>query len=635
MNKPSSLPPLFKGGRRTQCGRGHTLVATQQRPWHTLVATQQRPGHTLLNTYLPMLLFICSLLFPACSQCLQLTVNLIGVDEKTTQTLTSNLTIHQATKEPKLTIVRIQNLHFLATKQLTDTLEALGFYQAKIHAELTNKLARWTATYSIQPGKPIIIHQTNLSFTNAGATNQAMLKKALTPKLQHGKILNHLDYEETKQNLLILLQEYGYLSAKFTKNAITINTTSYQADIKLIIDTGKQYVFGETKFVDCIYANNLLNRFIPFKKGDPYTSKKLTEFRKNLSDSAMFRKIKILPKPNFTNLNDNQVPINVSLRHSPLNHYSSSLGYGTNTGFRGGLGWQHRIVSPAGHQLSNFVTISKIRKQANVNYMIPGENPGSDRYIIGAGMQQDIIRDQYSQQKELTFTKVKKTIGVQKYYSIKCVQEKFRFAPTMPFGKTKFLLPGAKWIWSNHETEEKTFTHGSRLEVNLQGGIGAFFFTANFIQTEIQGKWITPINEKTRLILMGDLGSTAIKNFANLPLSLRFFAGGDKSVRGFAYHALGPTQLDDNGNTVTVGGKHLLTTTIELERKLISDLSGAIFIDAGKAMNNWDANKLAAGAGVGIRWATPIGAFKLDLARQVAQVQHKSLRIHLNFGMDL
>ncbi len=579
------------------------------------------------------LLSICCIIFPTLVYGIDLTVNLVGVNENTKQALTNNLTIYKATKEPKLSAIRIQNLHTLALKQLSDTLEALGFYHAIIDSNLTNKKEHWVATYHIKQGKPIIIDNTNFIFINEDSNNQKLIKKLNFSKLQKGNILNHADYEETKQNLLILLQENGYLSAKFIKSEININKALYKANIELAIDSGKQYVFGEIKFIDCLYSTELLTRFVPFRKGEPYTNKALALFRKNLTDSAMFRKIKISPKPNLANPNDNQVPIYVSLIHSPLNHYIGNVGYGTDTGIRGGLGWQHRI-SPSGHQLSNVLAISKIRKQAKINYLIPGKNPGSDRYIIGTGLQQDTIRDQYSKQKEISFTKIKKVKKMQSYWSLKCVHEHFRFAPNMPMAQTKFLLPGAKLIWTNPVKKKEEFTHGSKLELSLQGGLGMLLSSTDFIQTEIIGKWISPINAETRFIFLGDIGSTVIKNFNDLPLSLRFFAGGDRGIRGFAYHSLGPTQLDNAGNKITVGGKHLILTTVELERKLYGKLSAAIFVDSGNAMNTWN-TRFASGAGFGLRWTTPIGAFKLDIAKQITQIQQQKLRLHLTFGTEL
>ena len=562
----------------------------------------------------------------------QLTVDVVADEEEIETALTNNLTIVKATKEPKLSVSRIENLHALATTELIETLEALGYYAAEITPQLNNTENIWHASYTITAGRPIVISSISLKVTNL-IDKQALRKKLCTPKLKQGDILRHADYEDTKQNLIIALQEHGYLTAKFTTNEINLDKETHSASINLVLDAGKQYVFGKVQFIDCSYSPELLDRFVSFQPGEPYTSKALAKFRKNLNDSAMFKKIKIAPKPNLIAANNNVVPIKVYLKNSPRNHYVGSIGYGTNTGIRGGVGWQHRYL-PSGHQISNSLSVSKIRRQANINYSIPGKNPGSDRYIIGAGIQQDTIRDQYSKQKELSVTKRAKQDNIQRFYSLKYVHEDFRLAREMPLEKTKFLLPGAKWIWSKPADDAETFTHGTRLEVNIQGGLGTLLSETDFIQTDILGKWIAPINQATRFIVVGNIGVTAIKNFHELPLSLRFFAGGDKSVRGFAYHSIGPTIIDNAGNTVVTGGKYLLATTLELERKIYSELSAAVFVDTGNAMNTWN-SRFASGAGAGIRWSTPIGSFKLDIAKQIAQIQNNKVRIHLNFGTDL
>src|SRR5690606_32233549 len=138
-----------------------------------------------------------------------------------------------------------------------------------------------------------------------------------------------------------------------------------------------------------------------------------------------------------------------------------------------------------------------------------------------------------------------------------------------------------------------------------------------------------PVATFGRFISRVEVGATSVDDFSLLPASLRFFAGGDVSVRGFDYNTLGPT--DDEGNVI--GGRHLLAGSIEYEQRIPGNWSAAVFYDAGNALNAFG-DDLRAGAGVGLRWRSPIGQIRLDAARPV-DGPDGALRIHLYVGPDL
>jgi translocation and assembly module TamA len=133
-----------------------------------------------------------------------------------------------------------------------------------------------------------------------------------------------------------------------------------------------------------------------------------------------------------------------------------------------------------------------------------------------------------------------------------------------------------------------------------------------------------------RLILRGEAGATAGAGVEELPSSLRFFAGGDTSVRGFGFQQLGP--VDDDGNLI--GGRYLLVGSVEYDHPIGGGKWGvAIFIDLGNAFNDFNDYELKGGGGVGLRWRSPVGPLRLDLAH--APDSNDNFRIHFTMGPDL
>ncbi|MDF1529045.1 MAG: BamA/TamA family outer membrane protein, partial [Sedimenticola sp.] len=162
----------------------------------------------------------------------------------------------------------------------------------------------------------------------------------------------------------------------------------------------------------------------------------------------------------------------------------------------------------------------------------------------------------------------------------------------------------------------------------LKGAEEALFSDVRFFQLQAAAKWIYPLGAG-RLLIRGDTGLTLTEDFEKLPASYRFFAGGDQSVRGYGYQALGPKNTDGT----VVGGRYLLSGSVEYEYPIKDDWSAALFVDAGNAVDGWN-EELKRSAGVGLRWRSPVGPIRLDLAIP-EDTSEDSFRIHFSMGADL
>ena len=138
-------------------------------------------------------------------------------------------------------------------------------------------------------------------------------------------------------------------------------------------------------------------------------------------------------------------------------------------------------------------------------------------------------------------------------------------------------------------------------------------------------------NEYYRFITRGDLGATWANSVYDLPASRRYFAGGDNSIRGWGLDVLGPNNPINNE---TVGGRYLAVGSLELERRIKGNWSGAIFTDFGNAFDPDFTREVEVGAGVGLRWRSPIGQIRMDVAYALTK-EPQGARLHLVIGPDL
>jgi translocation and assembly module TamA len=196
-------------------------------------------------------------------------------------------------------------------------------------------------------------------------------------------------------------------------------------------------------------------------------------------------------------------------------------------------------------------------------------------------------------------------------------------------GRSRLLMPGLRFSRRQYNDLIRP-TKGYRFALGTRGAAQIFGSDTNFLQLLLNGDAIIPLPFRFSLLTRIEGGTTLSNSLEDLPPSVRFFAGGDRSVRGYAYQSLGPK---DAFGDVT-GGKHLLVGSIELEKAIAKIFGVAAFYDVGNAFNSFGHMDLQQGVGLGIRIYTPVGPIRLDLARQVG-VKDPDFRIHFTVGFGL
>lgn len=553
------------------------------------------------------------------------------------------LSIEQQKKHPKLTNVRVEILHSEAKQEIREALQPFGFYQTSIESSLKIKKEDdndtiWEAKYVIKKNKPIPIKEINLKLLGDGEHDKVLKKVFSKFPLKIDQTINHKAYESFKRQLLTLLTERGYFDGEFTQHLILIDLNQYIAKITLTLDTKTRYKFGDVRFESKEYAHSFLKRFRPYERGDYYNSNKLLNYQNVLSNNNYFRLIEVVPDIN--NTKDDRVDVDVKVTPAKKYNFTTGAGFGTDTGFRGKFSWDIRRVNKYGHRFSNLYQISQYINNTELRYLIPGAHPATDLFIFNAGYVED-----HAPERDLdTRTYI---IGAQfiqndpvetwaRTWALNYQSETFN-DPESPGNETaKILLPSIalERIKSN---DRFITTKGYRIRLETRGTSDLFLSSTSFLQGKVSAKYIHSIFERDRILTRGTIGVSEHSKADEIPPSLRFFTGGDNTVRGYGYQSLGPTQIDSRGNDIVVGGRYLLEGSFEYERHLYKNYFAAFFYDTGNAMNNFN-KSLKRSAGIGVRWHSPIGPVKIDIAYPFDSTDTPAnlpIRLHLNIGPDL
>ena len=190
------------------------------------------------------------------------------------------------------------------------------------------------------------------------------------------------------------------------------------------------------------------------------------------------------------------------------------------------------------------------------------------------------------------------------------------------------MYPALRARWQRYDDANYS-TRGFSFTGELKQGLSALGSDANFTQLLVHARYIRGFGERNRVLLRGQLGRTFSGDFLRLPSSLRFFAGGDRSVRGYGYQEISPLGLGGN----PIGGRSLAVLNLEYERLFTDTWGAAVFADAGSAFNDGGVD-LRRGAGLGLRWRSPVGQVSLDVARGLDEPR-ESFQIHLSLGPEL
>lgn len=520
---------------------------------------------------------------------------------------------------------KIRHLFNETDGEINQALRALGYYHPGIKKTLAFDADCWQADFSITSGPPVIVDDITITLTGDAQDDPEFGKLRDELLTVRGKRLHHDQYEKMKSRLDSLAMERGYLKAAFSEKKLLVDKANNSAHIQLVFDTGKRMRFGDISVEQDILKPEFVQKFISFKSGDLYASKQLAKTHNALSKSGYFDMVDI--RPDTENTPQDQVPVTLKLTPKKKHHYGFGVGFDTDLGPLLNASYINRRLNRRGHFLTANLDLTPVLSTADVEYSVPLANPVSDFFSFGGGLKREDT-DTYKSLSTKLSVRLKHAFdsGWKQTLFIDSVYEDYTTGTTS--NQVLLLVPGGSWLRSVSDSTLRPTT-GHRLEFNLAGSYKNPISDVSFAQGSISAVWSHPTPWNGRFIARTEQGATLVDQFDKLPTSYRFFAGGMNSIRGYSYKELGPK--DNQGNVI--GGKFLTVVSVEYEQSVLENWGVAAFIDGGNAYNLEDIT-VKTGAGLGVRWYSPIGPVRLDLALPLNE-SNSSFQIHFAAGARL
>jgi translocation and assembly module TamA len=510
-------------------------------------------------------------------------------------------------------------------QQVALAMQPFGYFTPQVESHLEEAADGQLIKVNISPGEPVRVTKRRVAVVGPGSARGALTRLADSFPLKVGDPLDQAVYEEFKKELLDKALELGYLDAAFSVHEIRVDVAALATEIALEMDTGPRYYFGEGRFVGAQdYPEAFLRRFLTFEPGDIFSHASLGETQLQLLDSDRFSDIRLVA--DRENAKDRRIPVNVLLEPSPSRRLRPGIGYGTDTGARMSLLYRDLNIFNRGHELNLKANLAQKAQTVGASYVWP------DAESLNSFT---ALRLTYEREDADTFLSSKLGVEAERMWDLKNGR-KFStylqiFHEDYTVGEAsdgmRMVLPGARFSHRHYRSLIRP-KNGYHYSIEVRGGHPYLGSDIGLLQFMASGNILLGLPGQLSLLSRINAGwSLQNEPLEKIPASLRFFAGGDQSVRGYAYQSLGPR--DDNGDVV--GGEYLLVGSLELERALGEKWGLAVFYDVGNAFDDPGHIRLAQGAGLGVRYYTPVGPVRLDIARQVGE-DDPSCRIHLSIG---
>ena len=523
-------------------------------------------------------------------------------------------------------LLRLRRLIPGLTASAREAAQALGFYESRITPVFRAGETCWELDLAVEPGQQVLLRNVDIVI-NADPRDAVLFESLLEETgLVSGQPLHHGRYEALKSRLSTEASDNGYFEARFNQARIEVHTAEHVADISLEFVPGPRFRFGVINVNKSpALSDELIGTLMTVQEGDFYSTQGLADLRRDFDRSEYFRQIRISPQ--LRQASGQSVPVNVDLDLRPRHAWTSGVGFTTDTGPRARVEYENRFLNTRGHRLLTDASISSVRNQVNGSYIIPlgielaqslGLNLGlisedndafeSKRLQAGISLPKDADNG-WRRTLSLDFQRDNYVINEEEEVSVLTL-------PGISFTKTladDLINPNNGW---------KVFT-------SLKGSSNSFLSDTSFLQLYASAKYVKGFG-RSRLLARLDMGATLIDLANELPASLRFYAGGDRSVRGYDFNSLGPL---DPGTEELVGGKNLVVGSLEYDFLVRQNWRFAMFADSGNAYDDRNDFDLKHSLGFGIRWLSPIGPLRVDLAHPFDS--DESFRLHITMGPDL
>lgn len=520
-------------------------------------------------------------------------------------------------------VARLQRQSELTAR---DLLATEGYFSSQVDSAVERVGGDWRVTYRVVPGARTTVRSVKLAFDGALKTRaeSAGLRGRIERNffLKQGMPFRQADWETAKLTTLRPLLAGAYPAAQISASEARIDPAAQSADLSVTIDSGPVFFYGQPQISgNRRYPVSIIRSLSPVKPGKPVRQQDLLDYQVALETSGYYAQatVRIDPDPALAAA----VPILVEVVERPEKLFSVGAGVSTDTGARVQASWLHRDIANRGMRLKLDARLETARQTGAAELAWPRNAKGYEN-SLGMQLKQEDIEGQETRSAVFVAKRTRTRGQIETTLSLQYQTEEQEIGDVVS-ARNRAL--SANYAWTQR-TVGRAFYPRRGYVLTLQGGgaAEALLSDTSFIRLYGRHTHFFRAGDNGRLILRGELGSVLADTRDGIPTDFLFRAGGDNSVRGYAYQSLGRTL---EGGVASV--RYLATGSAEYNYFFEGNWGMAVFVDAGDAADSPGNLSPVVGYGVGARYRSPVGPINFDLAYGEATDE---FRLHFSLGVS-
>ena len=555
-----------------------------------------------------------------------LTVEVVAPEEIKTLMMQHLETARSARLGERMDAEEMARLQRQSELTARDLLATEGYFSPQVDSAVEWVGDDWRVEYLIVPGVRTQVRSVKLDFEGGLKTGED--KAGLRARIEHGFSLKQgmpfrqADWDTAKLVVLRPLLVESYPTARIAASEARIDPEAHAADLTLTVDSGPAFVYGAPVIKGVKrYPEAIVRNLNPMKPGQPYSQQDLLDYQARLEASSYFAQatVRVDPDPELASA----LPIQVEVVERPEKSFSVGAGISTDTGARVQASWLHRNILDRGMRLK-FDTRIETRRQTGTAELAWPRNAHGYENSLGLQLRQEDIEGQKTSSTLLAAKRNRTRGKIETTLSLQFQTEDQRIADGVNTRNQALTL---NYAWTQRNAGRSFYPRRGYV-LSLQGGgaLESLLSDTSFLRLYGRHTQYVPVGKNGRLVLRGELGSVLAQSRDGIPTDFLFRAGGDNSVRGYAYQSLGRTL---NGAVESV--RYLATGTVEYNYFFDRNWGMALFVDAGDAADSPASLSPVFGYGVGARYSSPVGPINLDLAYGEAT---QKFRLHFSLGLS-
>ena len=598
-----------------------------------------------------------------------------GIDEPLRTNVLAHIDTVQLGRQARLAEKDYPKVIADTERRVRRALRPYGYYKPRIASRIEKRGDdTLLLTLDIRRGPPVKIAEAHIEIVGDGAKLAALRDWRARWPLPKGARLDQTLWAQEKVQAIEIAEIDGYLSAVFSQQVIELDLVDNTAVLRLTLDTGPQFRFGDVDYGQHALKPDVLESIPRFRQGEPYSARLINEFRADLWKTGYFTNVEI-QEVRQADATPPEVDLTLKLETTRKNAYQGSLGFGTDTGTRLQAQWSRHPVSRNGDRLDFGIGWQEQDDEvsAKLNYRLPRRNKERQYWIAETTYKlenldieiktdpedEDFIKiangdvsDFHVRLGQLRVRNLKR--GDRQLFGTAFVQylssdQQYDLALDVDLLQNdySYLLSFDDDVISLGYDAALVDVRGKAFDTQGRHDRAWIFASdkytgsdVNFVQAYVSSRRIYRKGDRWKFLVRGEVGYTdaIVENLSigidttevdlsvtQLPNFYRFKAGGSQSVRGYGFESLSNNDI---------GSNNIITASVEAEYRFLEKWSAAAFFDIGNAFNNWSDPDLHKGIGVGIRWYSVAGPIRVDVA-QALDFTGRPWRVHFTIGTPL